>query len=76
MAQENKVIFTEEQVSELNRYQEERQFHPYTCCSGGENTPNCQRRSGKNEGILIATTEGWVCPCGEYKQYWAHDINK
>lgn len=25
-----------------------------------------------NEGILIATKEGWVCPCGYYKQDWAH----
>lgn len=26
----------------------------------------------ENEGVLVATTEGWVCPCGEYKQNWAH----
>lgn len=28
----------------------------------------------ENEGILVATTEGWVCPCGEYKQNWAHSF--
>ena len=28
----------------------------------------------ENEGILIASTQGWVCPCGEYKQDWAHDF--
>ena len=26
----------------------------------------------ENDGVLVATTEGWVCPCGEYKQNWAH----
>ena len=30
--------------------------------------------SDENEGILTASTEGWVCPCGEYKQDWAHDF--
>ena len=24
--------------------------------------------SDENEGVLIATESGWICPCGEYKQ--------
>ncbi len=58
--------FTEEQVERLNKYQNERRFHPFTCCSYG-----CKR---EDEGILIATKDGWVCPCGKYKQDWAHDF--
>jgi len=30
--------------------------------------------TNENEGLLVATTEGWVCPCGEYKQDWAHEF--
>lgn len=58
--------FTEEQVKNLNIYQDS-WFHPFTCC--GHN--GCKRRE-HNDGILIATTEGWICPCGKYKQDWAH----
>jgi hypothetical protein len=28
----------------------------------------------EKQGILIATNEGWVCPCGKYKQQWAHKL--
>ena len=28
--------------------------------------------SEENEGILIAQEDGWICPCGEYRQDWAH----
>jgi hypothetical protein len=30
--------------------------------------------SDGNDGVLIATLNGWVCPCGEYRQDWAHDF--
>lgn len=35
-----------------------------------------QWQSGEreDEGVLIPTTEGWVCPCGEWKQNWCHDF--
>ncbi len=32
------------------------------------------RSACPNGGTLTATTEGWVCPCGKYKQDWAHKI--
>ncbi len=61
-----KAPFTEDQVKKLNDYQQGEKYHPFTCC--GEY--GCSR--SLNNGILIATTEGWICPCGQYKQNWAH----
>jgi len=60
------TIWTDEQVANLNAYQKDRRFHPFTC--PGDNT-HCQ-----NQRDLIATREGWVCACGEYRQNWAHDF--
>lgn len=60
--------FTDEQVKNLNEYQKSTGIHPFTCCSH----EGCNRTSQPNEGILIARTQGWVCPCGKYKQNWAH----
>ena len=51
-----KTPWTDEQVSNLNDYQESGVMHPYTC-------DFCR-------GILVATTEGWVCVCGKHKQDW------
>lgn len=63
--------WTPEQVAALTRHQYHGELHPYTC--PGE-------RPGASGGmpdicpdqILLATPEGWVCACGQYKQYWAH----
>ena len=38
-------------------------------------TSDTQRSRGAcpdGECLLTATTDGWVCPCGEYRQFWAH----
>lgn len=73
---------TQEEIDNLNSRQDEGKFHPYTCCGGNENTPNCKREisyqarikgvdvpyTSNNEGVLVATLEGWICPCGQYKQ--------
>jgi|AntAceMinimDraft_6_1070360.scaffolds.fasta_scaffold03539_9 hypothetical protein len=73
---EYKLIFSDVQVSKLNDHQTDSKSHGYTCCGGDyPNNKNCQRNSRENEGLLLATNEGWVCPCGDYKQYWAHVIN-
>lgn len=71
-------IWTEEQVNELNKQQKSGKFHPYTC---DRKAKECEvdmgpieTRDWSKDGILIATTEGWVCPCGKYKQNWAHGI--
>ena len=72
--------FTDEQVKNLNDYQTKGRFHPFTCCSP-ESIPECTRAGkevdgeyvkGTSEGLLVASNEGWVCPCGKYKQNWAH----
>lgn len=57
-----KAPFTPEQIDALNKYQNSGIFHPYTC--GNE---KCRQD-------LIATENGWICPCCEYTQNWAHDI--
>lgn len=81
-----KAPFTEEQVKNLNDFQKSGRYHPFTCCS--PDLTSCKRKASnekrmngeevpytdENEGILVATTEGWVCPCGEYKQNWAHSF--
>ncbi len=65
-----KAPFTDEQVVALNRYQEETFMHPFTCCSHD----GCERHEREDSGMLIATNEGWVCPCGKWKQDWAHEF--
>lgn len=78
-----KAPFTEEQVLKLKAWQEgtvgwtfdlggalySMPLHPFTCCSHN----GCERGKRPDEGILIPTTEGWVCPCGAWKQDWCHD---
>jgi hypothetical protein len=65
-----KTPFSPEQVEKLNQYQKEGKFHPFTCCS--QDDKECERSSGRGEGLLTATVDGWVCPCGKYTQNWAH----
>ncbi len=74
--------FSKEEVERLNKQQTEGYGHPYTC--SGYGIPECkreisskQRNEGKrveytneNEGVLIATERGWICPCGKYTQDW------
>ena len=59
--------WTPTQVAALNRYQQLRQGHPYTCGSG--------RRTDEHhldgEGVLVATENGWSCPYCDYTQHWA-----
>lgn len=77
--------FTDEQVRKLQAWQEgntnymfKREdglminlpCHPFTCCSHD----GCERLAQPNEGALLPTNEGWVCPCGKYTQNWCHDF--
>jgi hypothetical protein len=69
--------FSKEEVENLNKWQQSEHKHPFTCVWSRTKDKNktkaeCERMNGKGEGKLIATEEGWICPCGEYKQYWAH----
>ena len=69
----NKEVFTEEQIEELKKHQNNPMFHPYTCDrSVDECEVNQKPRDYSKDGVLIPTKEGWVCPCGKYTQKWAH----
>jgi hypothetical protein len=57
-----KAPFSQVQVFFLNKFQETRRFHPFTC--GGD---GCRAN-------LVATTDGWRCPNCDYTQDWAHDF--
>ena len=60
--------FTDEQVENLNGYQNGGPIHPFTCGSG--NRTDDKHLDG--EGILVATNKGWHCPYCMYTQDWAH----
>lgn len=60
-------MVTNKQIEEFNERQNKGEFHPYTCC-GPSDILECERTAGKNDGVLIATKEGLVCPCGKYTQ--------
>lgn len=63
-----KTNFTKEIVEQLNKRQQEGTFHPYTC---DRSFLECETRFNHlKDGVLIATENGWICPCGKYKQNW------
>ncbi len=76
--------FNEKNVATLNHYQQSKMGHPYTCSGHGikeckRNLAYEARRNGEiveytdeNEGVLIATEKGWICPCVGYTQDWFH----
>lgn len=66
-----KSPFTEEQIDNFNRQQLSGEYHPYTCCSTDNDGNHCDREK-HNWGILIATKNGLICPCGKYTQNWFH----
>jgi hypothetical protein len=61
--------WTEEEVQKLNEFQKDGRFHPFTC--GGDRK---DRYHLDGEGILVATTQGWMCPFCDYKQNWCHQV--
>jgi hypothetical protein len=60
----SKAPWTDEEVKRLNAYQKAAHLHPFTCPG---DKADCEKHRE-----LIATSDGWVCACGEYKQEWAH----
>lgn len=66
-----KAPWTNEQVQNLNKWQQCEWIHPFTCGSP-EESANCHRKDKSGNGTLLAITEDWQCPCGWYKQDWAH----
>jgi hypothetical protein len=61
--------FTKDEVESLKMYQNHLEAHPFTCGSFA-----CDRSTRPDAGKLIPSEEGWVCPCGKYKQNWCHDF--
>ena len=68
--------WTDEEVTQLNAYQRDGRFHPYTCGSGNR-SDDFHKAAAVNYGLgdlgqLHATIQGWICPGGcAYTQNWA-----
>lgn len=58
--------WTADLVADLNVFQHDGRFHPYTCGSGNRKDAAHLDR----EGVLLATPNGWVCPFCDYRQKW------
>lgn len=68
-------VFTAEEVVNLTRSQRERMRHPFTC--GKRNDPdNPHPVLDGDNGVLVATVRGWICPFCDYTQGWAHPFMK
>lgn len=63
--------WSEEQVRNLNEFQEANYVHPFTCARRTETLHRV--RPGRDMGQLIATPDGWICPDCDYTQDWALD---
>ena len=69
--------WTQAQVDALNHSQRFGNFHPFTC--GGNRGDKAHRdyaasHNDRDEGLLVATLNGWICPVCGYRQDWAHDF--
>jgi len=60
-----KAPFNENQIKNIKEYQQNSNFHPFTCLYRG---------SHKGEGILSPTKDGMICPECNYIQDWVHDF--
>lgn len=58
--------WTDEQVANLNAFQQAGTCHPFTC--GSSRRTDADHLDG--EGVLVATPQGWVCPYCNYRQDW------
>lgn len=74
-----KAPFTEDQVKKLNEYQRSGKFHPFTGIGQpriiNKLQPAMERTRAicPNNCLLIATVDGWCCPCNDdnCNQNWA-----
>jgi hypothetical protein len=69
------TIFTAEEVVNLNDYQQAGQYHPFTCPNRDNPTQPHPLMNGDN-GVLVPTIRGWICPFCDYTQGWAHGFMK
>jgi DNA-binding NtrC family response regulator len=69
--------FSPDQVESLNRYQRSGLGHPFTCGNnrGSKAHKKAMKvRGDKDLGVLVATSNGWVCPACSYTQQYAYDF--
>jgi hypothetical protein len=70
--------WSDTQVANLNTYQREGRFHPFTCgCDRSDEAHKKYAEEHEEEaGLLVATNEGWHCPVPgcDYTQNWAHEF--
>ncbi len=66
-----KAPWTDEQVMSLTAWQNNGYVHPYTC---GQRDGHPLDPEG-DYGVLVPTTDGWVCRHCDYTQEWAHDYS-
>ncbi len=63
-------------VEQLNKQQNSGLVHPYTC---NRLPSECEihiiPRDYSKDGVLIATEDGWICPCGKYRQEFRGEQN-
>lgn len=62
LAENDAIVFTDDQCFFLNANQHRGDIHPYTCGNDSRHRP------------LIATRQGWRCADCDYRQNWAHGI--
>ena len=67
------IVFTPEEVANMNANQLLRYMHGFTCPNRGDGKHD---RSNSDLGGLFATVRGWECPFCDYTQNWAHDWQK
>lgn len=63
--------FTPEKVLELNEHQKNERYHPYTC-GNRDSKENPHPLMNGDNGVLVPTVRGWICPFCDYTQDWAH----
>ena len=66
------MAWAEETVKGLEKYQRDGRFHPYTCPNRSLET-HPYRAGDRDFGMLVPTTEGWVCRDCDYRQDWYMD---
>lgn len=56
-------------IQELKDRQNDSRLHPYTC---DRKHDECEVKESprdlSKDGVLIPTSKGWICPCGNYTQ--------
>lgn len=63
--------FTPDQVQALERQQQNRTLHPFTCPNRSDGN---HRENDIDLGALVPTVRGWICQYCDYTQGWAREF--